>query len=304
MIEIRGISKQFGSKQAASGISTDIKEGCIYGLTGSNGAGKTTLLRLIGGILEPDEGSITENGSLIDRGAGRTFFAADDQYVLPGASMDRMADFYSSFYKSFDSKYYAKLADTFGLDRAARLKDLSKGMRHLAQAVLALACRAGYLLLDEIFEGLDPVMRRRLCAILGDEVTMRGTAVVVSSHALRELEDICDHVITLHEGRLVLACDIDEARTRMFKAQIAYADEFDRTRLEGLGLDIADFKRQGSVASVIIRGDSDEAAEKLRGTRPLLFDILPMSFEEVFISELALKGYTSGVSEQDEGGEQ
>lgn len=302
MIEIKGIEKSFGGTRALKTVDTVIEDGCIYGLTGSNGAGKTTFLRLLCGILEPDCGSIFEGGKQIDRTSGHVVMVTDEQFVLPGASMDRMAKFYNAFYENFDMAHYRRLAEIFGLDTAKPIREFSRGMKHQAQTALALACRAKYFLFDEIFEGLDPVMCRTLRAILSAEVEQRKVTLIISSHSLRELEELCDHIIMLHRGELLLACDAYDIRSRMFKVQTAFGDDYGRERFEGL--DIADFKKQGSVASLIIRGNRSEIMSSLKARKPLLLDIVPMTLEEILVCELSSRGYTPAEFELEEAGEE
>lgn len=293
MIEVKGITKTFGSHVALHDLSCTIESSRIYGLVGSNGAGKSTLIRLMAGVFRPDSGVITISGAPVFDNPGvkqRMVYVSDDIYFLPQSNMDRMALLYTAAYPSFSMSRFVELSNLFGLDTKAALSSFSKGMRRQAAVILALSCQADYIFLDETFDGLDPVMRELVKRVIYGEMEQRGATAVIASHSLRELEDTCDQLALLHKGGLVFESDIQNLKTSLFKVQVAFKQAFDKKVFEGV--DVVRFSRQGSVALAIVRGDRDSVQEKLRAQNPLLVEILPLTLEEVFIHEMEALGYS------------
>ena len=293
MIEVKGITKTFGSHVALHDLSCTIESSRIYGLVGSNGAGKSTLIRLMAGVFRPDSGVITISGAPVFNNPGvkqRMVYVSDDIYFLPQSNMDRMALLYTAAYPSFSMSRFVELSNLFGLDTKAALSSFSKGMRRQAAVILALSCHADYIFLDETFDGLDPVMRELVKRVIYGEMEQRGATAVIASHSLRELEDTCDQLALLHKGGLVFESDIQNLKTSLFKVQVAFKQAFDKQVFEGV--DVVRFSRQGSVALAIVRGDRDSVQEKLRAQNPLLVEILPLTLEEVFIHEMEALGYS------------
>ena len=293
MIKADGVRKRFGSKEALGGISCSIPDGSIYGLVGSNGAGKSTLLRILSGVYRPDEGSVQIDGAPVwenPEAKGKIAFVADETYFPAGMTMERMAMLTASCDPGFDRGRLAYMADLLHLDVKASLGSFSKGMKRQAAIALALCRKPQYLLLDEAFDGLDPVMRRLVRGLLAEEILDRQMTTVITSHSLRELEDTCDTLALLHKGGLILESDIGSLKTNLFKIQIAFEDDFDQSRFEGI--EILNFNKSGSVATMIVQGDSAHAATVLRNMNPLLLDILPLSLEEVFSYEMETLGYS------------
>lgn len=302
MICAREATKRFGPRSAVEGATCRIPPGCMYGLVGSNGAGKSTLLRLLAGIYRPDAGAVTwDDTPLYDHTAAKRHIAyvGDELYAVPGATLRRMAQAYRAVYPAFDTEKLVHLTAHLGLDSRRPMSTFSKGVKRQAALVLALSCGADYLLLDETFDGLDPVVRREVKALLYDALCTRGLTVVAASHSLRELEDICDHLAFMHEGRLVLHSEADTLRQELSKVQVAFADG-EEMALDGL--DIVRQQRQGSVVHLIVRGPRKEIVECLSARRPLLLDVLPLSLEEAFICQLEACGYTFAAP--DEAGEE
>ncbi len=292
MIKTVNLTKTFEDFTALKDVTCSIPKGCIYGMVGSNGAGKSTFLRLIAGIYRPDNGLITyddipvyENPMVKESIA----FVPDELYFLHGATMNRMASFYKSIYSKFDMDTFKSLTKTFGLNPKKSLSSFSKGMKRQAAIILALSCKADYMFFDETFDGLDPVMRNLVKSLICKEVLEHDATAIITSHSLRELEDICDQLALLHQGGLILESDISNLKTRQFKIQIAYDHEFDINSFEGI--EIHKFKKVGSVATMIIKGDYDKTVEYLSSTNPILLDVLPMTLEEVFTYEMELLGY-------------
>lgn len=298
MIKLEHLSKTFEKNRALEDISCEIERGHIYGLVGSNGAGKTTLLRMMSGIILPDHGQVRMTAG---EKKADILYVMEEPYFLQGASLMRMADLYRTFYPDFDESYFKELIGCFQLDERKPLGTCSKGIRRQAFAVLALACRPDYLLLDETFDGLDPVMRKKLRRVLGDETVKREMTVVVTSHSLRELEGFCDYLLLLHRGRMVLANDIDCLKMSLMKIQVAYSEPFEKTSFPELH--ICSFEKSGSVANMIVQGERKQTVNVLKQKKPLLLDILPLSLEEIFLFELEQLGYTSEDFFDTEGGD-
>lgn len=293
MIKADDVRKLFGKKEALSGISCTIPDGSIYGMVGSNGAGKSTLLRILSGVYKPDAGSVLIDGAPVwenPEAKGKVALVADEVYFPAGMTMERMAALTAAADPGFDRGRLAYMSDLLLLDMKASLGSFSKGMKRQAAIALALCRKPKYLLLDEAFDGLDPVMRRLVRGLLAEEIMDRQMTTVITSHSLRELEDTCDTLALLHRGGLILESDIGTLKTNLFKIQIAFEDDFDKDRFEGIG--ILDFRKSGSVATMIVKGDSSHAAAVLRKMNPLLMDILPLSLEEVFAYEMEALGYS------------
>ncbi len=293
MIMARKLTKYFGEVEALNNLSCSIPQGCIYGLVGANGAGKSTFLRLCNGVYKPDAGQVSINGGdVFDNPAVKAHcvFVPDELYFLPQSNMMRMAGLYESMYPYFSRERFDELSAVFKLDKTRPLNTFSKGMRRQAAAVLALSAMTDYIFFDETFDGLDPVVRNLLKNTLYDDVMDRGCTTVISSHSLRELEDTCDQLALLYRGGIVFESDVQNLKTSLFKVQVAFGDEYDRTRFEGI--DILSFSKLGSVANMIIRGDRDESRATIGKMQPLLLEILPLTLEEVFLYEMEALGYS------------
>lgn len=292
MIIAENVVKKFDDFTALDHISCKIQSGCIYGMVGSNGAGKSTFLRMIAGVYKADEGSITVDGEIIYENPevkSKIMFVPDDLYFLQGASIERMAKLYKAVYPNFDPDRCRELAAGFGLNTKANLNTFSKGMRRQAATILALATKPSYIFFDETFDGLDPVMRNLVKRLICEDVVDRRATAIITSHSLRELEDTCDQLSLLHKGGLVFESDIQNLKTSLFKVQIAFNDEYERSKFDGI--DILKFTKHGSVSNFIVRGDRDVTISVLRAMNPTLLDVLPLSLEEVFTYEMEALGY-------------
>ena len=305
MIKVENVVKKFEDFTALNQISCTIPDHCIYGLVGSNGAGKSTLLRLINGVYRQDEGSVTVDDAPVFENIEakqKLVYVPDELYYMGNASMDRMALVYKGFYPEFSQERYETLAEQFKLDRKKGMNTFSKGMKRQAVTILALACRTKYIFFDETFDGLDPIMRNVVKSIIYDDVCERGTTAVITSHSLRELEDTCDQLALLHKGGLVLQSEVSDQKTNLFKMQIAFKQDFgpelfknlsDGTVFNSKGaLSLMHFSKQGSVANVIMRGNSDFAMDQLKKYDPILVEVLPLTLYEVFTYEMELLGYS------------
>ena len=244
------------------------------------------------GIYRADEGSITIDGEPVYENPNvksKIMFVPDDLYFINGASMDRMAKLYRAVYPTFDDARYRELAAGFGLNTKASINTFSKGMKRQAATILSLATRPAYIFFDETFDGLDPIMRNLVKKLICEDVIDRKATAIITSHSLRELEDTCDQLSLLHKGGLVFESDIQNLKTSLFKVQIAFPEEYDRAKFNGI--EILKFIKHGSVANFIVRGNRDVTVSALSAMSPTLLDVLPLSLEEVFTYEMEALGY-------------
>jgi ABC-2 type transport system ATP-binding protein len=293
MIELRNLSKDFDGNKVLKEISLEFSEGSVYGLVGANGAGKSTMLRIISGIYKQSDGEVKLDGEEIYdnlEAKKNIAFVPDDLFFLPQADLRRMADLYASSYESFDRERFEYLVGAFGLSKKKKISTFSKGMKRQAASILALSTRAKYILLDETFDGLDPVMRNLLKKEIYADVADNGTCVVITSHSLRELEDTCDRLALLFQGGVIFESDINDLQTSLVKVQIAFDNpNFGREKFNDI--DYLDYEKHGSVAKLIVRGDREEIRSRLSELDPLILDVLSLSLEEIFIYELSSRGY-------------
>ena len=291
MLKANDLVKRFGDTIALDGLNTEIGRGCIYGLVGPNGSGKSTLMRLMCGVYRPDGGSITLEGEPVFENIAakdRILYLSDDLYFPPKSTVEQLAAFYRGLYSGFSTETYQKLCGCFPLEVKKSLSTFSKGQRRQAALLAALCCHADYLLLDEAFDGLDPVIRLMVKKLLAEEIAERGATVVISSHNLRELEDLCDQIGLLSAGRLLFEKDIDVLKLGFCRVQAAYDHPVD---WEATGLSILDKKERGKLVSLLVRGTAEETLAVLEAQRPLFAEALPMTLEEVFIGEMEAVGY-------------
>lgn len=292
MITAASLTKTFDGFAALDEFTADIGQGSIYGLVGTNGSGKSTLLRLISGIYRPDGGEILVSGQAPFENVtvkGRMVHVSDDLYFLPQSTMNDMARFYAGIYRSFCWDVYREMCGRFPIDPAKRINTFSKGMKRQTALILALACRPEILLLDEALDGLDPVIRIGLRKILADLISDGGMTVVIASHNLRELEDLCDHMGLLHAGKVIFAREIDQVKLGFCKVQAAFTTPPRRESLQAL--DIMQYEASGSVLNLIVRGNPNEIMAAIREMGPLFVETVPLTLEEVFIHEMEAVGY-------------
>ena len=262
-------------------------------MVGSNGSGKSTLLRLIAGVYRPDGGTVTVDGSPVFEDTAvkdRIFFLSDDLYFLHKATVDEMAAFYRGIYDRFDMEKYRKIKSVFPIDTTKRIANFSKGMKRQAAILLALSSCPDYLLLDEAFDGLDPVIRLLVKRLVMDEIADRQMTVIATSHNLRELEDMCDQVGLLHKGRVLFQRDLDELKLGFCKVQAVF--DGPAPDWKTIGLSILQARQQGSIHSLLVRGNAQEILAVLQ-TQPgsVFCEAIPMTLEEVFIGEMEAVGY-------------
>ena len=289
MIEIQGLKKSYGTKLVLDGVHLTVPDGAKFGLVGINGAGKSTLLRLIADVLRPDEGSILLDGECVTGNAKKReelFFLPDDPYYASGTTIAKLIDLYRAFYP-FDRALFDKYASIFGLQLLTPIRNFSKGMKRQAFAALALACRPRYLLLDEAFDGLDPLARLELKRGL---IEQEDCTVLISSHSLRELEDICSGFALLDGGTIADAGDIHDALGKVHKFQFALERE---VRREDIPFECLSFEAEGRVAKIIVRGEAEYIMRMLEALHPLFVEEIAVDFEELFLCEVQKRGYMS-----------
>ncbi|MBM6618888.1 ABC transporter ATP-binding protein [Bacillus suaedaesalsae] len=291
MINVQHLTKGFEDLEAVQNVNLSIAEGSIYGLLGSNGAGKTTLLRILSGILLQDSGVMTINNEPVfenEKVKDTLFFLPDSPYFFSQYTVNQMAKFYSSVYSNWSEERFQKLKDVFQLDPNKKVHKFSKGMKRQVAFWLALSTMPKILILDEPFDGLDPVMRRKVKNLMIQDVAERNMTIIVSSHNLREVEDICDHIGILHKGTLLLQKDLDDLKSDIHKVQIAFNNNEENKYKD---MDILYKEERGSVSLLIIRGKENEIVSQLKKHNPIIFDILPLTLEEIFIYEMGDQGY-------------
>ena len=285
MIEVKNVTKRFDGVLALDRLNITVPGGAVYGLVGPNGAGKSTIIRHLAGIYRQDAGEVLIDGApVFDDPAikERVAYIPDDVFYYTQATIRDMMRFYRDLYPRFDTACFEKLGEAFALDPKRPMRKLSKGQQKQAAFWLALSLRPDVVILDEPVDGLDPVMRRQVWSLLLGDVAERGTTVLVSSHNLRELEDVCDHVGIMDHGRMLLERSLSELQDNIVKIQLAFAEE---TPLPA-DLQILHRSETGRLQQLILRGKADELAAKLALTNPLFLDVLPLSLEEIFIYEL------------------
>ncbi|KIL51021.1 ABC transporter ATP-binding protein [Jeotgalibacillus campisalis] len=292
MIKAVAVNKKFEDLQAVHDLSLHVRKGSIYGLLGSNGAGKTTLLKMIAGIYKQDHGSITVSDQPvyeIPDSKQRVLFISDQPYFLHQTSLNQMASFYEEVYANWNAKRFKQLTSHLRMDPDKKLSRMSKGMQRQASFILTLSAMPDVLILDEPFDGLDPVVRQQMKNLILQDVADRSLTLLVSSHNLREMEDFCDYVGIMHKGTLLFERDMDELKTDIHKLQIAFKKVPDKSFLDGM--DVLHYEKRGSVVLCIVKGNVDEITAYVESYQPAIFDLLPLTLEEIFIYELGGVGY-------------
>ena len=293
MIQINDVVKSFDGFRALDGLTMKVEEGSIYGLVGPNGAGKSTILRHIMGIYRPDSGSILVHGqNVYENPAIKAEMAAipDELYYFNSASTRDMMKFYRGLYPQFDDKRYDALREAFPeVDENQPIRRLSKGMQKQSAFWLALCCQPEVLVLDEPVDGLDPVMRRQVWSLLMGDVADHGTTVLVSSHNLRELEDVCDHVGILSRGKVLIERSLSALQENVVKMQVVFQEK-ELPQLPG-DLQVLHVSQVGRIHTLIIRGNATEITNRLAAFAPILMEALPLTLEEIFIYELGGEDY-------------
>lgn len=293
MIEVRNLSKSFDSIKAIDHISAKIEDGHVFGLIGTNGAGKSTFMRMLSGVLKPEEGEILVDGEPVyDNPAvkEKIFYISDDQYYFRSGTPVDMLKLYQTCYPAFDGAKWKSLMEKFGLDEKRKVNTFSKGMKKQLSVICGICANTKYLLCDETFDGLDPVMRQAVKALFVKEMDERGLTPVIASHNLRELEDICEYVGLLHRGGILLEKDIDDMKLNIHKLQCVIREDEMLQKIRS-GLEVVTIDNRGSLYTVTVRGDKEKILEFMEHLNPVFYELLPLSLEEIFISETEVKGY-------------
>ena len=293
MIEVRNLSKSFDSIKAIDHISAKIEDGHVFGLIGTNGAGKSTFMRMLSGVLKPEEGEILVDGEPVyDNPAvkEKIFYISDDQYYFRSGTPVDMLKLYQACYPAFDGAKWKSLMEKFGLDEKRKVNTFSKGMKKQLSVICGICANTKYLLCDETFDGLDPVMRQAVKALFVKEMDERGLTPVIASHNLRELEDICEYVGLLHRGGILLEKDIDDMKLNIHKLQCVIREDEMLQKIRS-GLEVVTIDNRGSLYTVTVRGDKEKILEFMEHLNPVFYELLPLSLEEIFISETEVKGY-------------
>lgn len=309
MIEIKNVSLTFKGGDldkkkdftALDDVSITVPEGCIYGFLGSNGAGKSTLMRMICGIYKTEQGSITIDGEEVydnPEAKKKIFFVNDETVQYADFTLEGLRKYYRSYYPDFSDEVYERLTAKLGLPTNKRMAEFSKGMKRQAVVIIGLSCMTKCLMLDEAFDGLDPAMRKVVKEMIVDEMLDRGATMIVSSHNVAEINELCDRAMLIHKGKLIFADEIDEIRSGFRKVQLVDKKRVvPRGELELMGLRVMEYSATGRVAQAIIKGTETEIDEKISSLGIDIAETIPLTLEEIFIYELQARGYGNVISE-------
>ena len=292
MIQVNNVTKKFGDFVALDGLNMHVEKGAIYGLVGPNGAGKSTIIRHLSGVYKQDAGDVLIDGQRVyenEKLKQRFTVIPDDIFYFTQANTMDMMKFYRNLYPNFDEKLFKKIMDCFpAINPKKMVRSLSKGMQKQVAFMLSIAARPELMILDEPVDGLDPVMRRQIWSLIMSDVAEHGLTVLVSSHNLRELEDVCDHVGIMNNGKILIERSLDELQTSITKIQIAFEGEMPK-----LPENVKVLKRitNGRVHTLIVKGEPLAAEVAISQMNPLLMDVLPLTLEEIFIYELGGENY-------------
>lgn len=305
MIEIKNVSMEFsGAKEkykALDNISINVPNGCVYGFLGSNGAGKSTLMRMMCGVYKTEHGSITIDGEEVydnPSAKSKIFFVNDETVQYTSFTLDGLRRYYRSMYENFSDEVFDRLSSRLELPMNKRLAEFSKGMKRQAVVIIGLSCMTEYLMLDEAFDGLDPAMRKVVKNMIVDEMLDREATLIVSSHNIAEINELCDRAMLIHKGKLIFADEIDEIRGGFCKVQIADSRRIaSRGDIEALGVEVMQYSASGSVVQAVVRGNGDDVMKKLAPLKAAVAETIPLTLEEIFIYELEARGYGSIIKE-------
>lgn len=293
MIEIKNLEKAIDGTKILDGIDLEIKKGSVFGLLGSNGAGKSTLLRHLCGVYKQDSGSVLIDGAEVYDNADakrKIFFVNDETVQFMSFTLSELKEYYKVYYPEFSEELFEKLRKSVNLPLKKKLSTFSKGMKRQAIVIVGLSCQTEYLLLDEAFDGLDPAMRMIVKNMLFDSILDRQLTVVISSHNLREISEICDTAGMMHDGKIVFCREIDGV-DNVHKLQVAFKEEYTKDDFVNAGLDVLSFKKNKSVYEIIIDGEINEITKKINTFSPIVFDSISLTLEEIFLYEMESKGY-------------
>ncbi|MDE7199800.1 MAG: ABC transporter ATP-binding protein [Lachnospiraceae bacterium] len=293
MIEIHNLTKYFDDIKAVDEVSVAIREKTVFGLIGTNGAGKSTVLRMLTGVLRPDAGTVAvDNMPVYDNveAKKKLFFIADEPYFFANANAGTMERYYSGIFEEFNREEFYQYLDKFDLDRNRKIRTFSKGMKKQLALLLGICAHTKYILCDETFDGLDPVMRQGVKSIFAKEMEERGLTPVIASHNLRELEDICDHVGLLHKGGVLLSKDLEDMKCNIQKVQCVFSSVEDELKALN-GIEVLKKEQRGSLCTITVRSTREEVEARFATADTIFYEVLPLSLEEIFISETEVVGY-------------
>lgn len=299
----RGVGKAVSGEgfKALDNISLTIPDGCIYGFLGSNGAGKSTLLRMMCGVYKTEQGSVKIDGEDVfdnPNAKAKIFFVNDETVQYTKFTLDGLAKYFASYYDSFSYEIYNRLVSQLQLPRTKRMSEFSKGMKRQAVVIIGLSCNTKYLLLDEAFDGLDPAMRRFIKQIIINELIERQATMVVSSHNIVEINELCDRAMLVHKGQMIFADEIDNIKSGFGKIQLARKSGAVTTEeLKNAGLDVMQYSTMGSVSQAVVRGSEEEITEKMSAFGCEISEFIPLTLEEIFIYELEARGYGAEINQ-------
>ncbi|MBQ7012764.1 MAG: ABC transporter ATP-binding protein [Oscillospiraceae bacterium] len=300
MMTLKGTIKKFGDFNALDGVDLEIPKGTAFGLLGSNGAGKSTILRLFSGIYRPDGGEVLIDGEPVYDNVSakqKVFFINDETVQFGGYTLMELKNLYKQFYPSFSEEIFARLQGAIQLPAHRKISTYSKGMKRQAIVIIGIACCTPYLLLDEAFDGLDPTMRIIVKRMLVDAMCERELTVVISSHNLKEINELCDTAALLHKGKIIFNRQIDSLKGSVHKVQVVFSDREKQYTPEDFTdfPDILHFSQNHSIYHIIAKGDEATIRKALEPYKPIVADLIPLSLEEIFIYELEVLGYDSQV---------
>lgn len=287
MITVKNITKKFDGYTAIDSLSLTVGDASVYGLVGYNGAGKTTLLKTIAGVYLPDEGTVELDGTDVyehPEVKQNMFYVPDDLYFGVAATMKSMAKYYSEYYPLFDTDTFKKLSDLFGLDTGKRISGFSKGMQRQAEVVLALSSMPRAILLDESFDGLDPAKRNLTKKLLLDYMAEKNCSIIISSHNLHELADMCDHIALINGQKIAMDCSVDDMNGSRCKFRLAFSEPVSKETFSGI--EIKNFRIDGKIVSFTVSKDVDFAEEYIKRLNPVIIEKFPLSLEEIFLEEM------------------
>lgn len=292
MIEAINLTKRFDDIVAVDNINATIKDGSVFGLIGTNGAGKSTFLRMASGVLKPDGGQIMIDGIPVyenEAVKARFFYISDEQYFFNNSTPKDMMIYYRNVYPKFDEIRFHNLMASFGLDEKRKINTFSKGMKKQVSVICGVCANTDYLFCDETFDGLDPVMRQAVKSIFANDMEERNLTPIIASHNLRELEDICDHVGLLHKGGILLSKDLDDMKTSIHKVQCVLPEGMEPEDL--IALHVIKTEKRGRLCTLTVRGTASEVENVMEAVNPVFYEMIPLSLEEIFISETEVVGY-------------
>ena len=292
MIIATNISKKFDKVEAVVDITAEIKESQVFGLIGTNGAGKSTFLRMISGVIKPDIGTVTIDGLDVfenEQAKREFFYISDDQFFFLNANPIDMANYYKNIFRQFNLVKFNDLMKKFDLPQNRKIRTYSKGMKKQLSVILGISANTKYILCDETFDGLDPVMRQAVKSIFASEMESRGLTPIIASHNLREIEDICEHIGLLHKGGMLVSSELDALKLKIYKLQCIFTSPVSENFFDGL--DIVSQNNRSSLYTLTIRGELHEIKDKIESLNPTFYEIIPLTLEEIFITETEAKGY-------------